>query len=399
MEIPNSFCVLPWIHIHPYPNGNVAPCCAWLLSNPVSHISQGSLTNIAMSPNFNNIRRQMLNGIIPEGCHQCAIKDEADAKSFVLKEVSNKSFASLIPDCINNTNEDGSLKVPFKMRYMNIRYSNLCNNACRTCGSSHSSMIAQENLDTSPIKRLTDLIPDYTQEIFSHLDHVEMINFAGGESLIIPEHWEVLDKLIELGKTNVKIKYVTNLSKLSHGDKNLIDYIKEFPEFKLVGSIDALFERAEYYRFGSKWSTIEDNLKTIRKHNINFMVNCTVGATNIWHVPDVHRYLLENNYIDCNKLILIIVASPIHNIRILPKWYKQEITEKINLHIDWLKSKQHETSAWVQLLSFMHSEDNSIMLSEFFNYNKQLDFIREQNLFKVFPELERVYNTCDWLPS
>ena len=44
------------------------------------------------------------------------------------------------------TKEDGELS-DFKMKYMDIRFSNLCNMKCRSCGPSCSSQWAQEFKD------------------------------------------------------------------------------------------------------------------------------------------------------------------------------------------------------------------------------------------------------------
>ena len=44
-----------------------------------------------------------------------------------------------------------------------------------------------------------------------HIMDVEEIYFAGGEPLVMQEHYTILEKLIEAGRTDVRLRYNTYL--------------------------------------------------------------------------------------------------------------------------------------------------------------------------------------------
>ena len=384
---------MPWVHVHTRPNGDTSPCCMWNMKNPTGNVILNTIDEIANSPRLNLIRKHMLEGKINTNCVECNVKEKSKTTEISHRIVQNRMFEDIIPELINNTNNDGSLKQPFMMRYMNIRYSNLCNMSCRTCGDHSSSLWAQEKNFSVPVVKITDTQPNYLEEIFQRLHEVTHINFAGGESLLIPEHWLVLDKLLELNKTDVYIGYVTNLSKLTYQNKNILNYAKKFKKFTMRGSIDASHDRAELYRHGTHWPTIEKNLREIYSSGINFKVNCTVGAMNIWHAPDLQQYLIENNFIQKDKFFInMLVQSTMQSARILPTEFKKIVSEKIEQHKNWLNSQNIDSSQWDIAIRFMNSNDHSHLLDQFISYNLNLDRIRNENSFKVFPELSALIN-------
>jgi len=391
--IDANFCVMPWIHVHTYPNGKATPCCMWDMKEPVGDITQQTVNEIAHSTAMDNIRSKMINGEIVSGCFQCNEKSNSELKTINFRKKYNDEFSYLIPNILENTTLTGVLKKTFETKFMNIRYSNLCNYACRTCGPSHSSLWAQEKSISNPVKKIINIIPNYIQSTFEQLKTVDSINFAGGESILIPEHWEILDKLIELNKTDVRIRYVTNLSKLTHQNKNILEYAKKFPNFVLMASVDASHQRAELYRHGTDWDIVENNLKEVRNSKINFFINCTVGATNVWHVSDLQRYLIEQNIIESDNFHMnLLVDSKMMSIKILPNWFKKQIVQKIFLHKRWLSENRLANSNWDDIIKFMISEDHSELLPQYISYNRELDKIRNQQITKVFPELRKVFD-------
>lgn len=388
-----TFCVMPWIHVHTRPNGDTSPCCMWNMKNPTGNINNNTIDEIANSKELKFIRKSMLNDIPNPNCIECNVKDLSNTVEISHKVMQNTTFKTLIPSLIEHTAQDGSLTESFKMRYMNIRYSNLCNMSCRTCGDHSSSLWAQEKLSQHPVVKITDTQPNYLEEIFQRLHEVDVISFAGGESTLIPEHWEVLDKLIELDKMDVRITYFTNLSKLNYQSKHILDYTEIFKNFTLLGSIDASHARAELYRNGTHWPTIEKNLKIIYETNTNFKINCTVGAMNVWHAPDLEKHLIENNLIKSHQFsINMLIQSEMQSAKILPLYFKFSVMEKINKHKEWLTSQCIKSSHWDTVIKFMFSEDHSHLINKFVFYNLKLDKIRNQDTFTTFPELSCLIN-------
>ena len=139
------------------------------------------------------------------------------------------------------------------LKYWDFRFSNLCNMKCRSCGPRYSSAWVPDakKLGYTDQEKvwMIDTIDDQNNYDFlkDQINVVEKIYFAGGEPLIMPEHWQILDMLVENNRFDVKISYNTNALTLTHKNKNAIDYWKQWPPGKVQvwPSIDEIGKRAE----------------------------------------------------------------------------------------------------------------------------------------------------------
>ncbi len=391
-----TFCVLPWIHIRTKSDNKVFPCAAWGKSEPFGDLNKSSINEVMTSETFNTLRKNMLEGVATEGCSGCYARDAADKNNggdVSMRKMFNSQFKDQIDDIIKHTNSDGSLSRPFQLKAMFVQFSNLCNMACRSCNPSHSSLIAQEKNRKKSVIKITDNNPSAFGQFMDRLDQVQFINFAGGETAFIDEHWEILDRLLEINKTDVTIHWNTNLSTINYNGKNLVDYSKKFPKFLIRASLDATHERAELYRHNTSWPVIESNLRLLKQHKALYVVLCTVGATNIWHVPDMHQYLIENSFFPTSNHSIFLGNAlywpEILSATILPLHFKDEVTTKIQNHIAWLHANKINAKFhfWESLIHYMNNENKSYLLPDFVEYNMQLDKKRNQNFFSTFPEL------------
>ena len=111
----------------------------------------------------------------------------------------------------------------FKMRYFDLRFTNICNFKCRTCNSAFSSQWEFENLKRKlPNARVFDKNnkPEFLKEILDHVPYMETAYFAGGEPLITEEHYILLEEMIRLGKTDIQLSYNSNASNLKFKQKD-----------------------------------------------------------------------------------------------------------------------------------------------------------------------------------
>ena len=72
---------------------------------------------------------------------------------------------------------------------------------------------------------------------------------------------------------------------------------------------------------------------------------------------------------------------------------KKDITAQIKEHIDWLSLKDHlqrATNGFKSLISFMNSQDNTKHLQKFNQVTSQLDNVRTEDFYQVFPELASI---------
>ena len=77
----------------------------------------------------------------------------------------------------------------------------------------------------------------------------------------------------------------------------------------------------------------------------------------------------------------------------MPEDLKARATAKLEEHIAWLEPQDHlqrATNGFRSTISFMNSNDNTKHLEKFNRVTQQLDAVRTENFYTVFPELEEL---------
>ena len=74
---------------------------------------------------------------------------------------------------------------------------------------------------------------------------------------------------------------------------------------------------------------------------------------------------------------------------ILPPEYKQQVKEKYEKHIEWLKGNDpltRATEGFKSAIDWMYQTDNQKHLKLYFYNTRRYDKIRNEDTLKVFPE-------------
>lgn len=124
----SGICILPWIHASVGTTGAVFPCCRVVSfePNPFGDLHKNDMSSIRSNERFTSFRQAMLNGEKPEICKGCYQEEAAGLTS--LRTQFNQVYSSLLEEVIrSNSNE------ALPLRYAEVRFSNQCNLACRTC--------------------------------------------------------------------------------------------------------------------------------------------------------------------------------------------------------------------------------------------------------------------------
>jgi hypothetical protein len=116
---------------------------------------------------------------------------------------------------------------------------------------------------------------------------------------------------------------------------------------------------------------------------------------NVLHVLNFHREWTELGLIQAKDFNINICQSPEwYRIDILPEKFKQEVViPAYKKHIAWLEPQdnlQRATTGYKSLLNLLTAQDASHLLSRFREEIKKLDDIRDENFWKVFPELNDI---------
>ena len=276
------FCMFPWMHLNVTPKGDIYPCCSNNYSTPYGNTKEITLEKAFNLPEMKELRLNMLNDKPSKICEFCYKHEEAGPHSF--RNYSKDHFAKYYDELIPMTQEDGTVD-DFKMRYFDIRFSNICNFKCRTCGAEFSSKWAQENRHWDKnhpiIMHADDNKGKLLEEVLTHIDHIDLAYFAGGEPLITEEHYVMLEEMIRRGKTNITLRYNTNASNIKYKNHDVLSLWKHFDKVELSCSIDHYGERAEWIRSGTDWGVVETNLLTFRTLKyVSFQINTVFSIFN-----------------------------------------------------------------------------------------------------------------------
>jgi len=275
---------------------------------------------------------------------------------------------------------------------------------CRTCCSENSSLWEIEDAKQGkrlPIKIDKTVKSTFINDAINHLDHVTEVYFAGGEPLIMEEHYIILEELLKKGRSDVRLRYNTNLSVLKYKDKDVLDLWSKFDNKVFVSvSLDHYGDRAEYIRNGTKWSDIIKNMTLLQNHeNLFVSINTVLSAFNFLTLPDFYRYMIDAGWCS-NKhhpFSIYMLTHPVFmDARILPPVLKEQGLENINKLIVDMKSQGFQDNTlkyFEQIKDWITSVD--LWEKEGHKFKKEiirLDKLRSEDFVKTFPELATLLN-------
>jgi MoaA/NifB/PqqE/SkfB family radical SAM enzyme len=396
----NSFCILPWVHCHVTTSGIVNACA--VSSTRFGDLRHNTLSEVWHGDAIRKFRAQHLSGEKVQGCEYCYVAEQAGQRS--IRQNANVYLGARGADWVDATDAQGDAPLSRPIDY-DIRFSNICNLKCRSCGHDASSswfldMKAVYGVTQGPnaIIRAFDTSSEFWRAFDGFVDDVEKIMFAGGEPLLIDEHYEVLRALHERSKFDVFIYYHTNFSTLEHRGIQVTSFWRDFRNLYVAASLDGSGARGEVLRNGLSWPKVLANRERLRREcpNVKFRVTCTVGALNAWHLPDFHRELIDSGFIVPEEFELNVLQTPEHlSSQVLPLVLKEEIAAKIRAHIAWLQSLGPERAVALEkvieqyeaLSLYMCERDASRNIPQLRNFCQTLDGLRGEDSGEVFPEL------------
>lgn len=399
----DTFCMLPWMHMHAFPDGRAYPCCLGEYHHPVGDLRKNTMREVWNQDKYKTMRVNMLANKPCVECTKCYEQEQHGA--FSMRNDSNRNYGHLYNE-VEQTNKDGTLD-EFKIRYWDVRFSNLCNFRCRTCGPVFSSNWYNDHV------KLYNRVPDVLgrdmarieyaggdednieKQMLEHVPYLEQVYFAGGEPLIMKEHYALLEKLIELGKTDIRLQYNTNFSELRYKDKHVFEYWRHFKNVSVGASLDGMGPQAELIRKGADWAQTLENRERMMAEvsHVDFYVSSTVSSMNVLHVLDFHKEWTRLGLIKAQDFNVNICQSPEwYRVDIFPEWFKQErIYPAYEEHIAWLEPQdklKRATSGYKSLLSLMKANNNEKEWNKFKIEIATLDNIRNENFWSLFPEFK-----------
>ena len=390
------FCMMPWVHMHMWPAGTTYPCCMSEPDLPIGNTQEQSLQEIWNGPELKQIRLNMLQGKPSKECRRCYELEDNGLNTLRTGSITN--FAENHWDKVMSTSDDGSAG-DINMAYMDIRFSNLCNLKCRSCGPQFSSSWFEDHkqmygsVPHNKILKVRDDMLNFMDELDPLLESVERVYWAGGEPLITDEHYRILDKWIAMGKRNVKMDYTTNFTQMTYKRKTAFEYWNSFDSVRVAASLDANHARGEYLRKNMVWAEVVQNRRNMIEQcpHVYFELTPTVSVYNVLNLPDFHKEWIEEGLLEPRNLRINILLDPTYmRMGILTPWMKEKVINRYHEHFNYLK--QFEDIEWVindfeSVLNFMEQDRTNEI--DMFKYKTQLvDRFRKENVWDVFPELK-----------
>jgi MoaA/NifB/PqqE/SkfB family radical SAM enzyme len=393
-----TFCMYPWIHMHAYPTGHAYLCCMTDMEFPIGNCRTNTMREIWNDRPMREVRQAMLTEKSVDACNRCY---EQEASGFLSGRLSaNKHHGHHIKK-IEKTQQDGTFD-DFELTYWDIRFSNLCNLSCRSCGHIFSSSWYQDQAKLAgPEWKKTHKVLNYAgrfetdawEQLVEHIDHVEQIYFAGGEPLLMDEHYRILDELVRRKKFDVRLIYNTNFTHTELKDRSVFEYWKLFDSVSIGASLDDCGTRAEYIRKGTDWAVVEQNRRDMIKicPQVDFYISPTLSIMNAWSITDFHRDWVEKGLIRSQDInVNILQDPPYYRIDIATAEYKERLATKFRDHIRWLQEQDplgRATQGFESAIKFMMATDNTHLIDTFWRKTNELDEIRKENIMDVIPEL------------
>lgn len=391
----DKFCIVPWIHLNTEPSGLVKPCCAYFdESVPFPQLQDQSLEEIWNSDFQKNIRKQFLNNQLPKGCDTCKTKEDSGQHS--LRMAMNDAYTKHIEPAKELTTADGHYD-KFNLIYWDFRFSNICNFKCRMCGHGSSSSWYEDGHQKNRPKFLdkdyygTDLMKYVDQFI----DSVEEIYFAGGEPLQMPEHYQIIDRLIERKRFDVFLRYNTNLSSIKYKSYDLVNIWKQFDKVSVYASLDGIGDNAEYSRSGTVWSKVESNLVTLLENDIDVLISTTINIFNVFHLPTFINRLIELG-VELGSIVTTNLLYPPHyRVSTLSVDLKEKVRTDLTAHLNTLSddNKQIVAELYKSVFYFLDLPRHEPDTRTFYQTTKHLDKLRNEDITKAVPEIKEWYVT------
>ena len=400
-----TFCMLPWMHMHAFPDGRVYPCCLAQYFHPVGDLRKNTMREVWNQSKYKAMRVNMLADRPCIECTKCYEQERHGA--FSMRNDANRNYGHLIKE-VNQTQTDGTHD-EFKIRYWDVRFSNLCNFRCRSCGPIFSSNWYNDHVklynrkpdvlgrDMERVEYAAGDEDSMERQMAEHVPYLEQVYFAGGEPLIMKEHYTLLEKLIEVGKTDIRLIYNTNFSELSFKDKHVFEYWRHFKNVSVGASLDGMDAQAELIRKGADWRQTVDNRERMMQEvpHVDFYVSSTVSSMNVLHILKFHKEWTRLGLIKAKDWNINLCQSPDwYRPDIFPTWFKeQEIYPAYEDHIAWLDpqdSLRRATTGYQSLISLMKANDASVYWPRFVEECAKLDAVRGEDFWATFPEFDKL---------
>ena len=281
---PNTFCVYPFTHVSTMTHGEIKLCCRGQPpkngKNPYVQ-NNFDLQEYWQGDYMNSVRESLVKGERINQCKNCWKMEDNNIQSLRQMATLDHLHKPQYKENVTQWLETGT--VPFRIPLIELKLSNLCNFKCRMCWPKDSSLLWSDwdkikhfygddagyldgVHDQAKGKRVFDMYTTndkFMQDLSTLMKYVDQLEFAGGEPLLDPAHYDILEAVEN--PEQVTLKYSTNLSRLDAGGRSVLELWPRFKNVLLTISIDGDREGNTRIRRNSDWDTLAQNIRRVKQ--------------------------------------------------------------------------------------------------------------------------------------
>ena len=287
---------------------------------------------------LNLLRQDLQSGVNNPSCNKCWKLEEKGHSSYRINwNRSSYPLSDTTPE----------------IEIIDLRLGNQCNLQCRMCNPLWSDQIGklyQLAKDNGVINSLNQSFTQGTVKPYKafvedligfclRTPSLKEIKFAGGEPFIMPEVEYFLNRLIQEGKTNLTVSFLTNTTMAK---ESTIESLKQFDRVILQCSIDGIGEHIEFQRYPCKWSVIERNFR--RFLQCGFEVSLTPCWSQLNALGVVNFLNWASEFDDIFVAYNEVMQPSYLDFRLIPIKYRETVISSLNncrfpklMHKDYFK--------------------------------------------------------------
>lgn len=353
MPNKNIFCNVPWTNTHIYWDGSYGACCSENCQ-PHADRERYNLANMQVIEWYNSkpmqTVRQQIRGNNPlPMCADCYVEESHGHESRRIKEnfktviFTEQAFDRSYQQSpyYHDFEQDITARQPIDWH---VDLGNECNLACKMCEPQASSKISSlyQKWQLIPVSAnsnwtLNDQSWENFKQSISSVADLNRIHFMGGEPLLNKRFPKLLDHLIEIGRTDISISFVTNGTIVN---PELIDRLLQFKTCNIEVSIESVEDNNHYIRQGADTLQVWSNINWLIEQQTE---RFSVVLRTVPQLFNVNNYdqLIRRAYDKRVAIQSIPLVNPAYlKISVLPKTIRDQLLPQYRELRDYLDSRR-----------------------------------------------------------
>jgi len=421
-SISRSFCAAKWLQVTvDLVTGTTHSC-----HHPQRHLvpieELEKDVSALHNTNFKKQQRKlMLDGVRPKECSYCWDVEDIGEKYSDRYIKSTDSWAWDQLDSIAQTPWDQNIQP----KYLEVMLDNLCNFSCSYCMATVSTGVAAElkkfgqysffeskhragHFSRTPEERkiFADAFDKWLNQICSNL---KVLRITGGEPLITPLFWKMLDTIEALGNEN--LQFIVN-THLNHTEPKMLQFTKKIDDLlqkkkinsvEIYTSLDTYGDQAEYIRHGLDYQLVLKNISNLYawNPNVRVVVMCTF---NILSAAKFDLFLQDIIELKQKYSSLVVDISGLK----APEYLRADIhtpniLKFIENSVNFMKKNseyfsEHEINKLKRTYEWCSNSKRldklNIYRADFYKFINEYDKRKGKTFLNIFPEYKDFYIEC-----